>query len=44
MVKYHKLSISIGEDEYERVQELKKIFNQKTNSKVIRKLIRYGKI
>jgi len=44
MVKYHKLSISVDDEEYHRLQELKEILKEKTYSKVIRRLINYGKL
>jgi len=41
---YERLTISINTSDKKKLEELKKILNQKTYSKVIQKLIRHGKI
>jgi hypothetical protein len=39
-----RVTISISKADKDRLDELKKIINEKTYSKIIQKLIRYGKL
>lgn len=44
MSEYKRVTISVSPKDMDRIEELKKILRQRTASKVIQQLIRYGKL